>query len=158
VHAVADRADVADPTRGRRHARQLRDQVRAADPDGHHAHARLRLPLARPQGHPDVPPGRGPAGRRREGPPVRRVASGLRADHAHDHRPRAAPGPGPGPPTRRARASGRGPAAGRRRPAGAVLPPPLVLEAPTADDTRAAGAALAPILAPRDVIVLTGEL
>jgi tRNA threonylcarbamoyladenosine biosynthesis protein TsaE len=33
-----------------------------------------------------------------------------------------------------------------------------VLEVPTADDTRAAGAALAPFLQPRDVVVLTGEL
>jgi tRNA threonylcarbamoyladenosine biosynthesis protein TsaE len=33
-----------------------------------------------------------------------------------------------------------------------------VLEVPTADDTRAAGAALAPLLRPRDVVVLTGEL
>jgi tRNA threonylcarbamoyladenosine biosynthesis protein TsaE len=33
-----------------------------------------------------------------------------------------------------------------------------VLETRTADDTRAAGAALAPFLRPRDVVVLTGEL
>ena len=33
-----------------------------------------------------------------------------------------------------------------------------MLEAPTADDTRAAGDALAPLLRPRDVVVLTGEL
>jgi tRNA threonylcarbamoyladenosine biosynthesis protein TsaE len=33
-----------------------------------------------------------------------------------------------------------------------------VLEAPTADDTRAAGAALAALLRARDVVVLTGEL
>jgi tRNA threonylcarbamoyladenosine biosynthesis protein TsaE len=33
-----------------------------------------------------------------------------------------------------------------------------VLDAPTADDTRAVGAALAPHLRPRDVVVLTGEL
>ena len=33
-----------------------------------------------------------------------------------------------------------------------------MLEVPTADDTRAAGAALAPFLRPRDVVVLTGEL
>jgi len=33
-----------------------------------------------------------------------------------------------------------------------------VLDVPTADDTRAAGAALAPLLRPRDVVVLTGEL
>ena len=33
-----------------------------------------------------------------------------------------------------------------------------MLETRTADDTRAAGAALAPFLRPRDVVVLTGEL
>jgi tRNA threonylcarbamoyladenosine biosynthesis protein TsaE len=33
-----------------------------------------------------------------------------------------------------------------------------VIEVRTADDTRAAGAALAPLLQPRDVVVLTGEL
>ena len=33
-----------------------------------------------------------------------------------------------------------------------------MLDAPTADDTRAVGAALAPHLRPRDVVVLTGEL
>jgi tRNA threonylcarbamoyladenosine biosynthesis protein TsaE len=33
-----------------------------------------------------------------------------------------------------------------------------VLETRTSDDTRAAGAALAPFLRPRDVVVLTGEL
>ena len=33
-----------------------------------------------------------------------------------------------------------------------------MLETRTADDTRAAGAALAPLLRPRDVVVLTGEL
>jgi len=33
-----------------------------------------------------------------------------------------------------------------------------VLETRTADETRAAGAALAPFLRPRDVVVLTGEL
>jgi tRNA threonylcarbamoyladenosine biosynthesis protein TsaE len=34
----------------------------------------------------------------------------------------------------------------------------LVLASPTADDTRAIGGALAPLLRPRDVIALTGEL
>ena len=35
---------------------------------------------------------------------------------------------------------------------------PLVLTSPTADDTRAIGAAVAPLLRPRDVVVLIGEL
>jgi len=34
----------------------------------------------------------------------------------------------------------------------------LVLRTETPDDTRAVGAAIAPLLAPRDVVVLTGEL
>jgi tRNA threonylcarbamoyladenosine biosynthesis protein TsaE len=34
----------------------------------------------------------------------------------------------------------------------------LVLSAPTADDTRAIGEALAPFVRPRDAVVLTGEL
>ena len=144
-----------DPAGGDRDPRQLRHEVRAADPAGDHLDAGIVYPW---HGRRVIPTFH-PAAVLRGGGETSRQFQDLRDDFrlmraTLDEAPRRRRATPP-PPTPHRRPTRRPTSTTARWGCSEVA---AIVETATADDTRAVGAALAGLLVPGDVLVLTGDL